>query len=345
MVAKGQLPEGIQSALQGMGFLVPGEPVVAKPLTGGVASEIWKIQLSDRTVCAKQALPQLKVAQLWQVPVERNAFEVAWFQTVAAIVPAAVPKILGHDPALGVFVMEYLEPGKFSLWKNQLRDGNALESTARQVAQALVAIHAGTAGQAAVASRFATDELFFALRPEPYLLASAAIHPDLAPRLQTLVDVTMSNKKALVHGDVSPKNILVGPSGPVFIDAECAWYGDPAFDLAFCLNHLLLKCLWRSEHADSYGRCFELMVDGYLAGVNWEQSQQLEQRVAQLLPGLLLARVDGKSPVEYIVTESERALVRQFARHYIEKPVQQLMDLCDAWQRHLVASGHSKNKG
>ncbi len=55
---------------------------------------------------------------------------------------------------------------------------------------------------------------------------------------------TLAAKIALVHGDVSPKKVPAGPRGPVFLDAECAWYGDPAFDLAFCLNHLLLKCLW-----------------------------------------------------------------------------------------------------
>jgi hypothetical protein len=340
----GKLPESMQRALRAMGFFSSAEPIVAEPLSGGVASDIWKIQLPGQIICAKQALPQLKVAQLWQVPVERNAYEVAWFKTVAEIVPGAVPKILGHDPGLGVFVMEYLDPGKYTLWKNQLRDGDVQENTARQVAQALVAIHAGTAGRAEVAERFATDDLFFALRPEPYLLASAARHLDLATPLQALVDTTMATKKALVHGDVSPKNILVGAAGPIFIDAECAWYGDPAFDLAFCLNHLLLKCLWKPEHAPSYMRCFELMVSDYLAGVNWEESRQLEQRVTQLLPGLLLARVDGKSPVEYIDAEPERERVREFARRYLLKPEHRLLDLGQAWQRHLVAKTQQKMK-
>ena len=78
----------------------------------------------------------------------------------------------------------------------------------------------------------------------PYLLATARAHPDRAAALESLAETTARTKFTVVHGDVSPKNILIGPRGPVFIDAECAWFGDPAFDLAFCLNHLLLKCLW-----------------------------------------------------------------------------------------------------
>ncbi len=119
--------------------------------------------------------------------------------------------------------------------------------------------------------RFATDHIFF---PDP---AGALSHrhcaraPRRAPhRSNELVRVTGATKLALVHGDVSPKNILCGPRGPVFLDAECAWYGDPAFDLAFCLNHMLLKCLWRPQWSARYLACFDALAAAYLAGVTWE---------------------------------------------------------------------------
>ena len=119
-------------------------------------------------------------------------------------------------------------------------------------------LHAGTAGNARVAERFATDTLFHALRIEPYLEATALAHADLAPQLEGLAARTAGNRIALVHGDVSPKNLLVGPNGPVFLDAECAWYGDPAFDVAFCLTHLLLKCIWVPAQRDALLRSFEI---------------------------------------------------------------------------------------
>ena len=97
--------------------------------------------------------------------------------------------------------------------------------------------------------------------------------------------VTATTKHALVHGDISPKNILVGPGGPVFLDAECAWWGDPAFDLAFCLNHLLLKGLWNRGAQERFLDAFGRMSESYLAGVTWEPPADVEARAARLLPG------------------------------------------------------------
>jgi len=105
----------------------------------------------------------------------------------------------------------------------------------------------------------------------------------------------------------------VGPSGPVLLDAECAWYGDPAFDLAFCLNHLLLKRLPRPDSALALRTSYEALVAAYLGCVSFEPAADLTARTAALLPALMLARVDGKSPVEYVRDEPEKALVRRFA--------------------------------
>jgi aminoglycoside phosphotransferase (APT) family kinase protein len=138
-----------------------------------------------------------------------------------------------------------------------------------------------------------------------------------------------------VHGDVSPKNILCGPDGPVFLDAECAWWGDPAFDLAFCLNHLLLKCLWVPSARAGLMACFDAMATTYLRHVTWEAAATLEARAAQLLPGLLLARVDGKSPVEYITTETARDTVRSVASFLLLNPPDRLADVALAWDQEL----------
>jgi hypothetical protein len=149
------------------------------------------------------------------------------------------------------------------------------------------------------------------------------------------VRVTAATKRALVHGDVSPKNILIGPRGPVFLDAECAWYGDPAFDLAFCLNHLLLKCLWTPSAAAAFLDCFDALASAYLAGVDWEPAAALEARAAHLLPGLLLGRVDGKSPVEYVTEERDKAHVRRTGRALLAQPVDTLAAVRRAWMHEI----------
>jgi aminoglycoside phosphotransferase (APT) family kinase protein len=321
----------ILDALRRLGLLPPGIVPVAEPLTGGVSSDIWRVDLGDRRLCVKRALPRLKVAQDWRAPVERNGFEVAWMEVAAASVPEAVPKLIAADRQAQLFAMDYLDPATHPLWKAQLRDGVLENAAAAAVGQRLARIHAATAGRTEIAARFRSDAIFHAIRLEPYLEATARRHPDLAAPIARLVARTASTRHALVHGDVSPKNILVGPAGPVFLDAECAWYGDPAFDLAFCLNHLLLKALWRPQHRAGYRALFDTLAASYLAGCAWEPADALEARAAALLPALFLARVDGKSPVEYVETEHARDSVRRVARSLILVPPARLAAIRTAW--------------
>lgn len=302
-------------------------------LTGGVSSDIWRIDLPSGPICVKRALAKLRVAADWHAPVERNLFEARWMRHAAGF----APRLLGQDEASGTLAMEFLSPSDHPLWKNLLHDGVADAGFAGRVADALATIHAQTAADPGVASEFPTDAIFYDIRLEPYLVATARAHPDRAERLLALVTTTQANKKALVHGDVSPKNILCGPSGPVFLDAECAWWGDPAFDLAFCLNHLLLKCLWTPRAAPGFLRCFDALAAGYLRGVVWEASDALEQRAAALLPGLFLARVDGKSPVEYVTSESQKNQVRRVARALLADPPQRLAAIRTAWKKEIDA--------
>jgi len=255
-------------------------------------------------------------------------------------VPGAVPALLGQDEAAGALAMAYLPPDAYPLWKAQLRDGLADAGFAAQVGERIARIHAATARDPAVAAMFPTDAIFYDIRLEPYLVATAGRHPDLGAALMALVAATQANKRALVHGDVSPKNILARPpngdmGGPVFLDAECAWWGDPAFDLAFCLNHLLLKCLWTPGARAGFMACFSALAAAYLAVVDWEPEAALEARAARLLPGLLLARVDGKSPVEYITTAAARETVRRVARGLLADPVERLEDIRRAWEAEL----------
>ncbi len=303
----------------------------SQELTGGVASDIWRLDLGRGPVCVKRARAKLKVAQDWRAPVERNAYEAAWLETAGGIVPGAAPKVLAHDPGAGMFAMEYLDPGQYPSWKDELLAGRADTDFAARVGTRIAQIHSATAGDDGIRARFPTDAIFHAIRLAPYLEAAAAAHPDLAPALMDLSRVTGNTHAALVHGDVSPKNILAGPGGPVFLDAECAWYGDPAFDLAFCLNHLLLKCLARPGAAPGYLECFDALSGAYGETVAKGPLPDVEAGAARLLPGLFLARVDGKSPVEYITNEADRERVRRAAGKLLSDPVSRLGDVRRAW--------------
>ena len=301
-------------------------------LSGGVSSDIWRVELRSRPVCVKRALPRLRVAQLWEAPIERNRYERLWMQAAAAAAPGAAPKVIAWDDEGGLFAMEYLD---YPVWKSLLRSGHADTAFAAQVGAALAAIHGATAAREDVKATFATDAIFHAIRLEPYLVATAKVHPDLRTRLAALEERTAKAKRCLVHGDVSPKNILVTPRGPVFLDAECAWYGDPAFDVAFCLNHMFLKCVWVAQAQKGFLACYDALCAAYLPKVSWEDASAVEERAATLLPGLLLGRIDGKSPVEYL-DDAQRHTVRTIARRLLLQPAKSLKALRAAWQESLT---------
>lgn len=318
----------IATALGEMGLIGDGEQFAISRLSGGVSCDVYRVEVKRRgAMVVKRALPKLRVSADWRAPPERAAAEVAWIRLVAGINSRLVPKILGEDRGRHLFAMEHFRPEKYPLWKTQLAEGNADHGFAAQVGSALARIHSATAGKPDVAAAFANDAQFYALRLDPYLRYTADSHPDLAQAIRDTVSAIGKARIALMHGDISPKNILHGPDGPVFLDAETACYGDPAFDLAFCLNHFLLKSVWHPEWTDRYAQSFDALKQSYLASVDWEPARDMDRRTARLLPMLFLARVDGKSPVEYLTEEKDKALVRERARELIIAPAVSLDEL------------------
>jgi aminoglycoside phosphotransferase (APT) family kinase protein len=320
----------VRNALLRMRLIDTDEFPPITPLAGGVSSLIARADTRRGPVCVKQALPELKVATHWSAPLERSHAELDWIRQVGEWLPGVVPAILGEDRELHAFAMSWLEPALHPVWKLQLRDGVVRPDFAAGVARRLATIHAASADDELLAHTFANDENFFQLRLDPYFGAAARAHSDCAPMLQQLIADTAGNKRTLVHGDISPKNLLAGPNGPVFLDAECAWYGDPAFDVAFCLCHLLAKCLWRPHSTADFLACFDAFADAYLSGVTWEDAAAIEARAARLLAAILLARVDGKSPLEYL-DERGKDMQRQFALERVRSPVSQLSVIRNDW--------------
>lgn len=314
-------PASMVDFLQRSGLTTGASSVRWTPLTGGVSSDLWRVDALGRTVCVKAALPTLRVATAWNAPVGRNAVEVAWLRFAAEHAPRGVPRVLAHDEEAGAFTMEFLDPERHPVWKTELLAGRVDPPSARTVGDLVGRLAAASThpdSRDRLTRTFATDDNFHRLRIEPYLLTTAQRRPEVGHRLTELAERTQSTRMALVHGDVSPKNILLGPHGPVLLDAECAWWGDPAFDVAFCLNHLLLKALAaapeeRPARAQRLSLAAEAWWSGYAAHISWESSAALHARAAALLPALLLARIDGTSPVEYITADADRAMVRAFA--------------------------------
>lgn len=306
------LDDDDRALLVRMGLADDAEDTEFEPLTGGVSSDIRLVRISGRTVVLKRALAQLKVEADWSAPIERGEAEARWLRYAATVVPDAVPKVLATDDDSYAIALEYLAPESYPNWKTQLLAGEVDPTVAAAVGDVLGRIHSASAAASDLAAEFDNDELFESLRIEPYLRRTAQAVPEASDALVAAITMLKANRRALVHGDVSPKNILIGTASPVLLDAECASWGDPAFDIAFCLNHLLLKAVHLPDQADEFEAAAQALLEAYLSHVDWEPRDDINARIFALLPALQLARVAGASPVEYLDADA-RALIRRRA--------------------------------
>ncbi len=318
--------------LRAAGLLREGDFQVI-PLSGGVSSEIRLFRQGAAAFVVKRALERLRVADEWICDPARSRSELDYLREVGAILPGVVPRVLHANPTAHFFVMEYLGEGWLN-WKAELMAGRIAGEWSRIAGEALGRIHRETGSIPRLRETFDTGGLFFALRIEPYLLTAGRRNPALQDYFFAEAARLQKTSLALVHGDFSPKNILIHPGEGrmVLLDCEVAWYGDPAFDVAFLLSHLFLKALWRPETARAALGAAASFLEAYdsARGTSWDADDA--RRAARLLLLLLVARIDGKSPVEYLVgaTEKQKRL-RAFAATHLARSGQTPGELASCW--------------
>lgn len=310
----------------------------ARPLAGGVSSDIYLVSDAHRRVVFKRALPQLRVADEWCVDVRRNDAEQAYLEVAGEMVPGAVPEVLHGGP--GYFVMEHLGD-EFVNWKARLMAGDADAAHAITAGALLGRLHGGSWDRPALRARFDTTEDFHALRTHPYLLTTGERHPSLRALFEAEAGRLESTRRCLVHGDFSPKNILLRPGRMVILDCEVAWYGDPAFDPAFLFTHFMLKALHHVTDPAPFAALVPTAWEAYREELGPDRAAAVpDEVVGRLVLMLMLARVDGKSPVEYLDSESRREVVRGFVCPRLERGASPgLRALADEWLGWLGTHG------
>ncbi|HWB87490.1 MAG TPA: aminoglycoside phosphotransferase family protein [Bryobacteraceae bacterium] len=302
------------------------------PLPGGVSSEIYRVDGDGDTFVVKRALAKLKVQDDWAADVSRNTYERRYLEYAGRVLPGSVPMLRKTDPASRYFAMEYFGP-EFRNWKETLLAGSFDPTQAGAAGRILGRIHRLSFGDPQAATLFNSLPCFKQLRLEPYLLTTGRRHPELEEIFVAEVQRLAGTSECLVHGDFSPKNLLFGGDRMVLLDCEAAWYGDPAFDVCFLLNHLFLKSLFHSN-AKGLAPLVRTFWEEYMAAA----FHTIEERVPRLLLMLLLARIDGKSPVEYL-KEPQKDFVRRFVHAQLPRPPVSLFALSDAWFREMMEPG------
>jgi 5-methylthioribose kinase len=306
------------------------------PLNGGVSSEIYLVEDGPRKFVVKRALPKLRVKDDWFVDVGRNASERDYLECVGRMMPGVVPQLHFSSPDAGYFGMEYLGEG-FANWKQMLLAGKFRTHHADQAGRILGEIHRRTAGDQKLLKQFDTTHVFHQIRVEPYLLTTGDRHPALRTLFHAEARRIEATREALVHGDFSPKNILIQGDRMVLLDCEVAWFGDPVFDVAFFLNHLFLKALHCAPQNLDAAKMVDAFWRAYARERSADDAAQIEERLRTLLPMLLLARVDGKSPVEYL-TAPKQEFIRSFVGKHLSTPPKNLAALKEIWLEEIAAT-------
>jgi aminoglycoside phosphotransferase (APT) family kinase protein len=310
--------------------VIHGSQARLTPLTGGVSSEIYRLDDDGRAFVVKRALPKLAVEAEWYANVSRNRHEAEYLTYVGGFLPEAVPKV--HAVGDGYFVMDCFT-AEYRNWKTLLLRGECLAEHARQAAGILATIHCKSAGDIRLRSQFDTLHLFRELRIDPYLRTAAERNTSVAAQLESEAIRLGTWRECLVHGDFSPKNILTGPKRMIVLDCEVACYGDPAFDVAFLFNHFCLKAL----HLHPTHHALQALLDAAWHSYQTARPQSgesladFECRIGRLLPMLMLARVDGKSPAEYLIHQQQHAMIRRFAHDQIGRGPRPLPAVCSDW--------------
>jgi len=287
-------------------------------LGGGVSNTVLLVESDGRRFVMKQALGKLRVKQEWLADQSRIFRESAALRKLSEYLPdGSVPEVLFEDRDNFIFAIS-AAPSLSVCWKELLLNGEIRVETAERVGELLALIASVSWRAAAWESEFGDQTVFDQLRIDPYYRATARRHPDLAPAALRLIEESAARRVCLVHGDWSPKNFLVDGTQVMAIDFEVIHFGDPSFDSAFLLNHLVLKSFHRPQWVDLYAQAAAGFWGKFVAGVPREA--WIEPATLQHLGWLMLARVDGKSPAEYLRDAAIQDRVRRFARDLITSP-------------------------
>jgi len=274
----------------------------------------------------KQSRPRLRTPLPWFSRVDRIYREAEALQVIRRLVPpASLPELLWEEREDCAFAMEAAAL-PHAVWKQELLGGELDASVAYRLGDWLGRLHRGSAGVAAYRERFGDLEVFQQLRVDPFYRRVAETVPDLTPHWTRLIDDALSHPVCLVHGDFSPKNVLLVNRALFLVDFETVHFGDPAFDTGFFLSHLLLKTI---RHFRRFTEMAELSIafwGGYctsLEGGGVPAELRPERVMGRTLPhlaGCMWARVDGTSRVDYLPEPGGRQAVRDFCRQLFVDP-------------------------
>jgi aminoglycoside phosphotransferase (APT) family kinase protein len=320
---------------QGIAF---GPALHISVLRGGISSRTVLVEQAGGVHWVfKQALDSLRVPVEWRSSPERSWREAKGARALAELLPpGAIPRVTFEDRPRHIFAMTAVSVAA-SNWKALLMNGSIELDHFRKCGELLAAIHReSTRERSALEAQFGDLTFFESLRLEPYYEYTAGIVSDAAPFLRALAADARTHKLSLVHGDFSPKNILIDGAQMVLLDHEVIHFGDPAFDIGFLLAHFLSKAHHLTPHRGELQQgvlVFSKRYNEAIRPCDWAAA--VESRAVRHALGCLLARAAGRSKLEYL-TDAERSRQIETCLRLIPTPPGTVQELADAFLREIA---------
>jgi 5-methylthioribose kinase len=309
-------PETAADYLRATGRAPGGAAVTAEALGWGVSNVVLRVEVEGQApYVLKQARERLRTRAHWVSRLDRIWTEHAALQClVPLLAPGSVPEVLFADRENYLFAMT-CAPDDSVVWKEQILQGVVEPDVARAAGTLLGTIHTVTFDHPSLRNGSLADTVVFdQLRLDPFYRTIARVHPEIAAPVEALLAPPSGLPgHCFVHADFSPKNILVHARGLTLVDFETAHAGDPAYDLGFVLSHLLLKAARAAPAEGPYPALIAAFLDAYHARVDPLPLGDLNHRAVVHGAACALARIDGKSPVDYLDPPRQDA-VRRFAK-------------------------------
>ena len=306
-------------------------------LPGGVSNQTVLVErASGEDWVVKQALTRLRVPVDWFSSPERIHREADGLRWLAGLAPAGSITPLVFEDHTHHLIGMVAVPQPHQNWKSMLLRGDLDLEHVRQFATLIGEVH-GRSHQriAELYPAFGNRDYFETLRVEPYYRYTAKQVPESADFYGELIEDTYARQDTIVHGDFSPKNILVHNGQLVLLDHEVIHLGDPGFDLGFGMTHLLSKAHHLVHQRRTFQGATTVFRDTYWKTVSKYQaawSRNLESRAVRHTLGCLLARVRGRSPLEYM-GHTERDRQADLVVTLMRRPPATIAGLAEAFGR------------
>lgn len=304
----------------------------ARTIAGGVSNKTVLVDLGDgRRWVLKQALPKLRVKADWFCDPARIFAEAEGIRALSSLVlPGQVPALVFEDKPNFILAMLAVPEPHDNLKTLLLSPQNTTPETflnlATQAGHLLGTFHENAFVKTSrFAKRFEDRKFFEALRIQPYYVSATQKCPRSESFIRHVIAETRQRTITLTHGDYSPKNMLVRSGNLVLLDHEVIHWGDPAFDVAFFLTHLISKARHLPQHQELFFSLADKFVETYITTAPiLNKTKDLQKSTARSLLALMLARVDGRSPVEYLTPDQQSAQREQVVALMLDKETRDL---------------------